>query len=36
MNISVAVDSPIGLVVPNVKNCERKNAYEIAVELNNL
>lgn len=32
-NISIAIDSPDGLVVPNVKNCQCKNIFQIANEL---
>jgi 2-oxoisovalerate dehydrogenase E2 component (dihydrolipoyl transacylase) len=35
-NISIAMDTPGGLVVPNVKNCEQKSIWEIAAELNRL
>lgn len=35
-NISVAMATAEGLVVPNVKHCERKSIYEIAAELNAL
>uniref|UniRef100_T1PEE2 Dihydrolipoamide acetyltransferase component of pyruvate dehydrogenase complex n=1 Tax=Musca domestica TaxID=7370 RepID=T1PEE2_MUSDO len=35
-NISVAIDTPQGLVVPNVKNVQNKNIIEIAKELNDL
>lgn len=35
-NISVAIDTPQGLVVPNVKNCQAKNIIEIAIGLNDL
>ncbi|XP_017488210.1 PREDICTED: lipoamide acyltransferase component of branched-chain alpha-keto acid dehydrogenase complex, mitochondrial isoform X3 [Rhagoletis zephyria] len=35
-NISVAIDSPQGLIVPNIKNCESKNILEIALHLNEL
>ncbi|XP_016924266.2 lipoamide acyltransferase component of branched-chain alpha-keto acid dehydrogenase complex, mitochondrial [Drosophila suzukii] len=35
-NISVAIDTPHGLVVPNIKNCQAKNIIEIAKELNAL
>ncbi|XP_013111595.2 lipoamide acyltransferase component of branched-chain alpha-keto acid dehydrogenase complex, mitochondrial [Stomoxys calcitrans] len=35
-NISVAIDTPQGLVVPNVKNVQQKNIIEIAKDLNSL
>ncbi|KAI9589307.1 lipoamide acyltransferase component of branched-chain alpha-keto acid dehydrogenase complex, mitochondrial [Glossina fuscipes] len=35
-NISVAIDTPAGLVVPNVKNCQNKNIIEIAQDLNDI
>ncbi|XP_065363094.1 lipoamide acyltransferase component of branched-chain alpha-keto acid dehydrogenase complex, mitochondrial [Calliphora vicina] len=35
-NISVAIDTPQGLVVPNVKNVQNKNIIEIAQDLNGL
>jgi len=35
-NISFAMDSPIGLLVPNVKNCQNLSIYEIAKELQRL
>ncbi|KAI8116393.1 hypothetical protein FF38_14061 [Lucilia cuprina] len=35
-NISVAIDTPQGLVVPNVKNVQNKNIIEIAQDLNAL
>ena len=35
-NIGVAVDSKIGLLVPNVKGCEQKSILEIAAELTRL
>lgn len=35
-NISVAMDTPEGLVVPNVKNCDQKSITEIAWDLNEL
>ena len=35
-NISVAIDTPQGLVVPNVKNVQNKNIIEIAKDLNGL
>lgn len=30
------MDTPNGLVVPNIKNCEQKNLWEIAADLNRL
>ena len=35
-NIGVAVDTPRGLVVPVIKNCESKGIIELAVELNEI
>lgn len=35
-NISVAFDSPIGLIVPHVKDCQSKSILEIAEELHTL
>ncbi|KAH8289383.1 hypothetical protein KR054_004404 [Drosophila jambulina] len=35
-NISVAIDTPQGLVVPNIKNCQAKSIIEIARDLNAL
>ncbi|EDW51076.1 GM12058 [Drosophila sechellia] len=35
-NISVAIDTPQGLVVPNIKNCQTKTIIEIAKDLNAL
>lgn len=35
-NIGVAVDTPQGLVVPVIKNCDQKGITEIAVELSTL
>lgn len=35
-NICLAIDTPGGLVVPNIKNCEQKNIWEIAADLNRL
>lgn len=35
-NISLAMQTPSGLLVPNVKNCESRSVFEIAAELNRL
>lgn len=35
-NISVAMATPNGLVVPNIKNCEQKSIIDIARDLNSL
>ncbi|KAI6234149.1 Dihydrolipoamide acetyltransferase component of pyruvate dehydrogenase complex [Aphelenchoides fujianensis] len=35
-NICLAMDTPDGLVVPNIKRCEQKNVWEIAADLNRL
>ncbi|CAI5745068.1 unnamed protein product [Peronospora destructor] len=35
-NISVAMDTPTGLIVPNVKNVQAKSVIEIAEDLNRL
>ncbi|VDK46041.1 unnamed protein product [Gongylonema pulchrum] len=35
-NISIAMDTPDGLVVPNIKHCEQRTIWEIAAELNRL
>jgi len=35
-NISFAMDTPAGLLVPNIKNCENKSIIEIAREMNKL
>jgi len=35
-NIGVAIDSPQGLVVPNIKDCQGKSILEIALDLDNL
>ena len=35
-NISFAIDTPHGLVVPNVKNCQNLNIVQIHEELNRI
>uniref|UniRef100_A0AC35U125 Dihydrolipoamide acetyltransferase component of pyruvate dehydrogenase complex n=1 Tax=Rhabditophanes sp. KR3021 TaxID=114890 RepID=A0AC35U125_9BILA len=35
-NICLAMDTPGGLVVPNIKNCDQKSIFEIAEDLNRL
>lgn len=35
-NITIAIDTPQGLVVPNVKNVQAKNILQIAAEVNRL
>lgn len=35
-NIGIAVDSKVGLLVPNVKDCQRKSIVEIATDLTRL
>lgn len=35
-NIGVAMDTPNGLVVPNIKDVQNKNIFEIAEEMNRL
>ncbi len=35
-NIGVAVDTPNGLVVPVIRNCDQKNVLEVASEMNEL
>lgn len=35
-NISIAMDTPQGLVVPNIKNCQNKSILTIAKDLNDL
>lgn len=35
-NISIAIDSPKGLVVPNIKNCQDLTILQIQEELNRI
>ncbi|CAI2342134.1 unnamed protein product [Caenorhabditis sp. 36 PRJEB53466] len=35
-NVCLAMDTPGGLVVPNIKNCEQRSIFEIAQELSRL
>jgi len=35
-NIGVAMDTPRGLIVPNIKQCQHKSILEIAADLNRL
>ncbi len=35
-NIGLAMDTPRGLLVPNVKNCEQRSIFDIAHEINRL
>lgn len=35
-NITIAIDTPSGLAVPNIKFCEQKNIWEIATDLNRI
>jgi 2-oxoisovalerate dehydrogenase E2 component (dihydrolipoyl transacylase) len=35
-NISIAMDSPHGLFLPNIKNCEGKSIFDIANDLHDL
>eukprot|EP00331_Platyophrya_macrostoma_P008733 CAMPEP_0176412686 /NCGR_PEP_ID=MMETSP0127-20121128/4280_1 /TAXON_ID=938130 /ORGANISM="Platyophrya macrostoma, Strain WH" /LENGTH=406 /DNA_ID=CAMNT_0017792381 /DNA_START=22 /DNA_END=1242 /DNA_ORIENTATION=- len=35
-NITIAIDTPNGLAVPNVKNCQAKTIYEIQADLERL
>ncbi|KAK9765036.1 hypothetical protein K7432_006951 [Basidiobolus ranarum] len=35
-NIGVAMDTPAGLIVPNIKDCQNKSILDIAAELNRL
>jgi len=35
-NLGVAIDSPQGLVVPNIKDCQNKSIFEIAQDLDEL
>ena len=36
INLGIAVDTPDGLVVPNIKNADRKSIFELAKELGEL
>ena len=35
-NVSIAIDSPNGLVVPNVKNCQSRSISEIQTDMERL
>ena len=35
-NIGIAVDTPNGLVVPNIKNVQNKSIFEIAQDMNRI
>lgn len=36
MNIGIAVDTPEGLIVPNIKNADKKSIFELAKEIESL
>lgn len=35
-NVSIAIDTPLGLLVPNIKHCDKRSIVEIADELTRL